>query len=170
MGPREAIKLLKNVNGNIERKKLKIEYNLRQLEAERINIEHDDAKKLEKNIKLNNKRSHYWSKQKDDARFQITITANEIMEIYEEQGGLDYWTKTQLYPMLVHEPHCPMAMSLDRKNGKLGYTKDNCVLTARFVNLGRGSCPMDEFVKWLPMLIKHMSTSKYKPHDLSIWQ
>ncbi len=165
---KEAKKLIKAAHGHTALKKAKILYDIEELDRNYMLL--SDAQKLLKNAKYSITRTKYNTKLNNEERWQITITPQDILDIYEEQGGLDYWTKTQLKPAYIKISNHRLAPSLDRLNGKIGYTKANCVLTARCVNLARGSLTVKEFAEQLPLVIHHFTNLPMKPHGVGVWQ
>ena len=55
-------------------------------------------------------------------------------------------TKFPIYP--CKQPYFPWGISIDRIDGKIGHTQDNCIITARFINLGKNEVPNDKFKTW----------------------
>lgn len=75
----------------------------------------------------------------------VDISIKDLINQFEKQNGFCYWFNK---PMDLNNnliPHHPLALSVDRIDNSLGYTKDNFVLCFRFANVGRGKWPSKEF-------------------------
>ena len=55
-------------------------------------------------------------------------------------------TGLPIYPS-VHN-YFPWHPSIDRVNNNIGHTKDNCVITCRFINLGKNDIDTEKFKEW----------------------
>ncbi len=55
-------------------------------------------------------------------------------------------TGLPIYPST--EKYFPWDISIDRIDGSEGHTKDNCNITASFINLGKNKIPNEEFKIW----------------------
>jgi hypothetical protein len=65
------------------------------------------------------------------------ITPEDIMDIYDTQGGRCYWSGIKMSPNVISK--FPSKPSLDRLDRFRGYTKDNVVLCCLAINIGRNS-------------------------------
>tara|TARA_B110001450_G_scaffold250269_1_gene268694 strand:+ start:707 stop:2557 length:1851 start_codon:yes stop_codon:yes gene_type:complete len=88
--------------------------------------------KKDKTLRVRLKSLLYGAKQRgrEKKRKTCTLTFDELCEIYLEQQGLCNYSNKKLE--LNHD----YRMSLERKNNKLGYTKDNCCLICLEFNVG----------------------------------
>jgi len=84
----------------------------------------------------------------------ITITPQDIVDIYNNQDGKCYWTKVILDEQFNYIPYHPLAISADRVDNKKAYEKENIVLTMRILNLGRREFPEKEFPKVIEQLME----------------
>ena len=75
----------------------------------------------------------------------ITITKEDLKELWEKQGGLCYWLKIPMSAEDLFVSHSPFAVSVERLNNDYDYHKDNVVLTTRFANKGRGCYDNPDF-------------------------
>lgn len=112
-------------------------------------------KKLLANVKSTAAVKEYRRTQRKDGSFpplaedfvktRVEFDAVFLENLFAKQNGRCYWfTEIELDPMLLYVPKHPMAISVDRLVSKVTeneghYTKDNVVLTTRFVNFGRNS-------------------------------
>lgn len=80
-----------------------------------------------------------------------TLTVADINEMFEKQNGLCFWFKVPLIPSnkLKH----PQQPSLDRLDRNKGYTRDNVVLTCYSANIGRNETSVEEWEKFLKILL-----------------
>lgn len=83
-------------------------------------------------------------------------THESLQTLWEEQGGLCYWTRL---PMIPARKAGHMKVSMDRLDNARGYTRDNVVLTTWFANRARGTMTVDEFRNTLAEVVRAFSGS-----------
>ena len=83
----------------------------------------------------------------------ITITKEDLKDLWEKQGGLCYWLKIPMSAEDLFVSHSPFAVSVERLNNDHDYHKDNVVLTTRFANKGRGCYDNPDFEPRLSKLL-----------------
>ena len=76
---------------------------------------------------------------------------------YEKQNGKCYWFGIDIDLDEVFIPYSIQAPSVDRINDSVGDTKDNIVITTRFVNLGRGNYSKEKFIEFIKKLKKTLT-------------
>ena len=76
---------------------------------------------------------------------EITITPEDLVSLYKEQGGNCYWSGLPLDPKFNNIKHHPFAISPERLSNSGPYSKDNVRLCRRMFNLGRMAFPEDDF-------------------------
>jgi hypothetical protein len=87
-------------------------------------------------------------------RHEISITIQDIKEMWEKQEGRCYWTNCTMSLDDLFISHSPFAPSADRLDNKRGYHKDNVVLTLRFTNKGRGGYNNLDFKERLNQILE----------------
>lgn len=88
-------------------------------------------------------------------RIAWEITIEDISSVYVVQRGLCFYTGLPLktaghdhdYREIVKNDPC--ALSIDRRDSNVGYTKDNIVLCCRFINYAKNAYPEDVFKQTL---------------------
>lgn len=80
-----------------------------------------------------------------------TITAEDILEIWQQQNGECYWLGVKLSEDYIASRH-PLSPSLDRLDNSKGYIKDNVVITSTFANLGRSNTTVEDFSEFLNLI------------------
>jgi hypothetical protein len=75
----------------------------------------------------------------------VTLTEQDIVDIYEKQDGLCYWSGLPLDAKYNDIKHHPFAISPERLDNSLPYDKTNVVLCRRMFNLGRMAFPEKDF-------------------------
>jgi hypothetical protein len=83
---------------------------------------------------------------------QVEIDEKFILELFEKQNKKCYWFDVPLMPSEVEK--YPFQPSLDRLNRKLGYTKENVVLTCYTANIGRNISSTELFQEFCDILLK----------------
>lgn len=71
------------------------------------------------------------------------FTVEDFLKLYIKQNGNCFYSGL---PMSINIDDNRI-MSIDRINSDLGYTKDNCVLTIRVVNIMKNNLSFSEFIK-----------------------
>lgn len=71
------------------------------------------------------------TKKKNDNNFEMTITKEELLEIYTNQDGLCYYSELRMN----HVSFIDYMMSIERINPNLGYIKDNIALCCAEFNM-----------------------------------
>ena len=79
------------------------------------------------------------------------LTVDDINEMFKNQNGLCHWFKVPLIPS-NNKKH-PQQPSLDRIDRNKGYTKDNVVLSCYSANIGRNETDVNEWEKFLKILL-----------------
>lgn len=90
------------------------------------------------NRTLANARSH--CKQRNRTAI-CTLTIDDLMAIYERQEGRCAFSGVAM----THSPYDPRSASIDRLAPGGDYSPDNVHLVCKWLNLGRGRLPVDEF-------------------------
>jgi hypothetical protein len=75
----------------------------------------------------------------------ITVTEQDLVDIYNNQQGKCYWSGLPLDEKFNKIKHHPFAISPERLDNALPYNKENLVLCRRMFNLGRMAFPEKEF-------------------------
>jgi hypothetical protein len=75
----------------------------------------------------------------------VNITWEDLKEQYIKQNGKCHWLNIPLNLNHTLISWHPLACSCDRLDNKIGYLKDNIVITCRFANLGRGAASQELF-------------------------
>lgn len=82
---------------------------------------------------------------------ECTITEEDVLSLWEQQGGLCYWLGTE---MLTDVPdRHPQKVSLERLDGDIGYVLGNVVLACQFANIGRNNVEENIFRRFVKMLL-----------------
>lgn len=76
---------------------------------------------------------------------EITLTPDDLVALYQEQGGKCYWSGLPLNPKFNSIKHHPFAISPERLDNAGPYNKDNVKLCRRMFNLGRMAFPENDF-------------------------
>lgn len=100
----------------------------------------DPWKKLFRNVKLSAQRHGSVQLNADvpcEPR-EFNITVEDLQQQFSAQNGRCWWFNIKLIPEDIFRPFYPLAMSVDRLDNAIGYTRDNIIITCRFANLGRG--------------------------------
>lgn len=98
---------------------------------------------------------------------EISITAQDILDIYKHQNEKCYWTKIGLDSEFNKIPYHPLAISADRKDNKQPYSKENVVLTMRILNLGRREFSENEFPNVVSYLMEKLAIEYIRKKDES---
>ena len=78
-------------------------------------------------------------------KHEVTITQQDLKDIWDEQNGLCYWLKIPMSPEDLFVSNSPFAPSVERLDSQKGYHRDTVVLTTRFANKGRGCYDNPDF-------------------------
>jgi hypothetical protein len=129
----------------------------RELNKEKIQAYRRSDEQKQKNLKRSRDNEPYrWFKvlynrsktsMKHRFKTEIDFDADYILELFHKQEGLCGYFKIPMIPS-GKRTH-PFRPSLDRIDNDKGYLKDNIVLCTIMANLGRQSCPYDEWMKCL---------------------
>lgn len=84
----------------------------------------------------------------------LTITLDEIKELWDNQQGRCHWLGIKMSLEDLEIKDSPFAPSVERLNNDLGYVQGNVVLASRFANRGRGAYNGDDFQPRLNSLIR----------------
>jgi hypothetical protein len=95
-------------------------------------------------------------------RHEITITEDDLRELWEKQNGLCHWLGIKMSLEDLFVTRSPFAPSVDRIDNTRGYHKDNIVLCTRFANLGRGAYHPDDFSTRMILLLKEVDFNNFK--------
>lgn len=76
---------------------------------------------------------------------ECSITVNDLEELYRLQKGQCALSGLRM----LHRAGLPESISVDRKDSKVGYTKDNCQLVCRCLNLAKNQHNDSEIVAFL---------------------
>ena len=76
---------------------------------------------------------------------EVTITEQDLVDMFTEQQGLCYWSGLPLDATFNKIKHHPFAISPERLDNSLPYSKENVRLCRRIFNLGRMAFPEKDF-------------------------
>ena len=82
----------------------------------------------------------------------VTITQQDLLDIYQKQNGKCYWSGLPLDGRFNKIKHHPFAISPERLDNSLPYDKTNVVLCRRMFNLGRMAFPEKDFAQAMIIL------------------
>lgn len=85
-----------------------------------------------------------------NVKFKLTLA--ELLEIYDKQNGQCALTG---FPLHHTDSYPDFAISIDRLDPPLGYTKDNVRLVCVRANLMRNELTDEQFVWWAKALVNH---------------
>ena len=87
---------------------------------------------------------------------EVSIDWTDLRDQYYKQNGKCYWLniKLDLSDNLISWH--PLAISCDRIDNAIGYTKENIVISSRFANLGRGAATKDLFIQSLEKIVSNI--------------
>jgi len=80
------------------------------------------------------------------------LTAQDIVEIWDEQSGLCYWFKVPMQWKDDVGPRHPMIPTIDRTDNSRGYVRSNVVLACWGANAAKGACDLEEWEEFLEFL------------------
>lgn len=90
----------------------------------------------------------------------VTITEQDLINIYNNQGGKCYWSGLPLNPEFNKIKHHPFAISPERLDNTLPYNLTNVVLCRRMFNLGRMAFPEKDFEEAMKVLREEFRTAQ----------
>ncbi len=96
------------------------------------------------------------------SRQPITITIEDLKELWRIQNGKCYWLGIDMSLEDLFVSYSPFAVSVERLDSNRGYHKDNIVLTTRFANRGRGKYDNENFKQRLDDLLENRSKEDIK--------
>lgn len=92
---------------------------------------------------------------------EFSIVKQDILDLLDSQKGLCYYTSKPMLTNLLGEENSDNSISIDRKNSKLGYTRNNIVLCRWIVNKIKLDLDIEDFLqiaedikqnlKWQPL-------------------
>lgn len=91
---------------------------------------------------------------------EITVTPDELYDIYKQQQGLCYYTKIPMKMATTenyqdrNQPDLDV-ISVDRINSNLGYTKENIVLCCNSINKMKGNTPQLVFLEFFKAVLEN---------------
>lgn len=74
-------------------------------------------------------------KRHNKKKIEVSINEDWILQKYQEQSGRCFWTGVELE--ITHIPNHPLKPSLDRIDPRGAYSRENTVITALSINIGR---------------------------------
>ena len=101
--------------------------------------------KLLNNTRSSGGRAAFMTKARKGVMPEHSITAVDLMSQYAKQRGLCHWSGVPLRLETQDISYHPLGLSVDRLINEKGYHKDNIVLTARLINLGKNQYPSEDF-------------------------
>ena len=75
------------------------------------------------------------------------LTWRDLEKQFKKQKERCYWFGIKLDPFGIFKKDNPLAISVDRLDNLLYYSKNNIVVCCRLANLGRNRCTKEEFRK-----------------------
>lgn len=90
---------------------------------------------------------------------EVTITAQDIIDMFNKQNGRCYWSGLPLDPAFNKIKHHPFAISPERLDNSLPYSKENVRLCRRMFNLGRMAYPEKDFESAMATLKEEFKNS-----------
>jgi len=87
---------------------------------------------------------------------EVSIDWKDLKDQYYKQNGKCYWFNIDLDIADNLISWHPLAISCDRIDNNVGYTKENIVISSRFANLGRGAANKDLFISSLEKIISNI--------------
>lgn len=86
---------------------------------------------------------------------EFDLTIEYLHYLWEKQNGKCYYSGLQM----TYERNDIHAVSIDRINSSLGYTKDNVVLACSTINVMKNSHSIDEFINLCRSVVEHADTT-----------
>jgi len=87
---------------------------------------------------------------------EVSIDWKDLRDQYYKQNGKCYWFNIDLNLSDNLISWHPLAISCDRIDNTIGYTKENIVISSRFANLGRGAASKDLFISSLNKIVSNI--------------
>jgi hypothetical protein len=123
-------------------------------------IEQKVFKGLMSRIKVSSRETKIYSKTSYSRgrknALEVNIEWTDLRDQYYKQDGKCYWLNIDLNLSDNLVSWHPLAISCDRIDNAIGYTKDNIVISSRFANLGRGAANKELFVSSLEKIKTHI--------------
>ena len=91
---------------------------------------------------------------------EVTLTEQDLIEMYDNQEGKCYWSGLHLDASFNKIKHHPFAISPERLDNNLPYNKENVVLCRRMFNLGRMAFPEKDFGEAMNILKEEFRSIK----------
>jgi len=100
-------------------------------------------------------------RKKDKARGQVVETVNidQLMEIYDDQEGLCFYTNVSM----THERNNLRSISVDRIDSAYGYIPGNIVLCCKGVNLMKHDHSVEQFKEFLDEIFEKIGQWQMMP-------
>ena len=83
----------------------------------------------------------------------LSITPEQVLEIFHRQNGRCYWFNVPLRPSPVGRS--PSQPSLDRLDNSKPHSFENCVLACYAANIGRNTTPVGVWKKFVRAVHRH---------------
>jgi len=100
-----------------------------------------------------------------ESKRELTITLEEIKDIYAQQQGRCYWLGIKMNLEDLEIKDSPFAPSVERLDNALGYVQNNVVIASRFANRGRGAYGGEDFRERLEGLLDEARNSSWKNEE-----
>jgi hypothetical protein len=111
---------------------------------------------------------------KEGSRFHdkkvVTVTAEELEDIFLRQNGRCFWLGIKIDPELIYETWNHLAPSLDRIDSEGPYSAENIVITTRFANLGRGRLTMKKCADQIRDVRKAIANEMWPKYLFDEWK
>jgi len=91
-------------------------------------------------------------------RAEVTLTVNDLLEIYDQQMGCCALSGVKL--TWSQGKWMPTSISMDRIDNSQGYVQGNVRLVCASINAFKGTMTDDELLKMANALVNHMQSSK----------
>lgn len=90
----------------------------------------------------------------------FNLTPEDVVEIFNDQGGLCYWFHVPMQWRDDVGPRNPMIPTIDRTDNARGYVRSNCVLACWGANAAKGSCDLESWEEFLDFLRVGLTSQK----------
>lgn len=102
---------------------------------------------------------------KNRKSFEVTVTEEDVLELYEKQGGMCYHLKlVKMLPSLTTKH--PLQPSLDRLDSSKGYVIGNVVLSTLWANFAKSNLPVERFEELCRALPRALTRGEIIETDL----